>query len=122
MCYYSKIIGNWSRSILHGKRIEFEMNLKVFPSGYYAGYLKTNAVTGLTFQHEVKKGILNGPATIYINEKRVCRTTFNDTIEVIKSPNHPVGKENLISTDRAVVNCLLVLSSITCFLMTLVMP
>jgi len=49
MCYYNKIIGNWSRSILHGKRIEFQMNLKVFPSGYYAGYLKKNAVTGLTF-------------------------------------------------------------------------
>ena len=70
----------------------------------------------------MKKGILNGPATIYINDKRVCRTSFSDTLEVIRSPKHPVGKENLISTDRAIINCLLVLSSIICFLMTLLMP
>lgn len=36
-CYYNQIVGNWSRGILHGKRIEFQMNLQVFPIGYYAG-------------------------------------------------------------------------------------
>ena len=125
MCFYNKIIGNWSRNILHGKRSEWQMNLRVFPKGYFAGYSKsqqTSPVTSLTFFHEMKKGICNGPATIFINEKRVCRSTFSDCIEIVRSPEHPVGKDNLLSTDRAIVNCLLVLVSIICFLMTLLMP
>ena len=39
-CYYNYIIGNWSRGILHGKRVEFRMNLDIFPIGYYASYFK----------------------------------------------------------------------------------
>ena len=42
MCYYNQIVGNWSRSILHGKRNEWHMNLRVFPKGYFAGYSKYN--------------------------------------------------------------------------------
>ena len=61
-------------------------------------------------------------ATIYVNEKRVCRTTFSDHFEFIKSTNHPVGPTNLITTDRAVINCLIMLTTIICFLMTIVMP
>ena len=37
-CYYNKISGNWSRNILHGKRIEYRMNLNVFPVGYYSNF------------------------------------------------------------------------------------
>ncbi len=33
-CYYKRITGNWSRGILHGKRIEYDLNLDVFPKGY----------------------------------------------------------------------------------------
>ena len=40
-CYYNSIIGTWSRGILHGKRVEYRMNLEVFPRGYYASYLKS---------------------------------------------------------------------------------
>ena len=37
MCYYDQIVGSWIRGIIHGKRIEYRMNLDVFPIGYYAG-------------------------------------------------------------------------------------
>ena len=47
-CYYRQIIGTWSRGILHGKRIEFQMNLQVFPEGYYAGSFRSNHVKSLS--------------------------------------------------------------------------
>ena len=94
-----------------------QMNLDVFPQDYYAGLKHVNS---LSIQHEMKKGILNGSATIFVNEKKVCRSNFSDHFELIKSPNHPVGAENFITTDKAVINCILVLLSIICFLITLV--
>lgn len=124
-CFYSRIGGNWSRGILHGKRIEFAMNLGTFPMGYYAGYSSKRGsvpVSNLNFIYEMKKGIQNGPATISINNKKVCRTNFSDQIEFVKSTNHPVGRQNLISTDRAFLNFILVFLSIACLVMVLVMP
>ena len=70
----------------------------------------------------MKKGIANGPATINCNDKRVCRTNFFDQIEMIKSSNHPIGPNNIITKDRAVVNCILVLASLICFLLIAVVP
>ena len=35
LCFYNRISGSWSRGILHGKRIQFDMNLDVFPKGYF---------------------------------------------------------------------------------------
>ena len=118
-CYYNQLLGNWSRGIPHGKRIETKMNMRVFPRDYYAGRKK---IQSLSIVHEMKKGIMNGQATIFVNDKRVCRTNFSDHFEFIKSPNHPVGSDNLITTDRAVVNCILVLTTIISFLLTLVYP
>ena len=71
MCYYSQIIGNWSRGILHGKRIEYRMNLDVFPIGYYAGLQKkqkNKPIKSLHIVFEMKKGVANGPATINYND------------------------------------------------------
>ena len=61
-------------------------------------------------------------ATIFVNEKRICRTAFSDHFEFIKSPDHPVGPSNLITTDRAVINCLIMLTAIISFMMTIVVP
>ena len=36
LCFYNQIIGNWSRGILHGKRLEFRMNMNDIPAGYYS--------------------------------------------------------------------------------------
>lgn len=113
-------MGTWYRGILHGKRIETKMNLKVFPKGYYSQTHKD--VKSVHFVQEMKKGVANGPASLFINEKRVCRTQFSDKIEIIKSKNHPVGKANLMSTDRAALNCILVLVSAICFLLVSVLP
>ena len=79
-CYYNKIIGNWSRNILHGKRIEYLMNLSVFPIGYYASYQrqKGKPVDNLSIVQEMKKGIANGASTIMINNEKVCKTSFSD--------------------------------------------
>ena len=63
---------------------------------------------------------MNGPATIYVNDKVVCRTNFSDHFEFIKNPDHPVGANNQITTDRAVFNCLLALATVICFMLTLV--
>ena len=69
---------------------------------------------------ETKKGLLNGPATIYINDKKVCKTSFSDQIEFVKSVNHPVGVQNQVSRDRAAINCLLVVASLACLVLSLV--
>ena len=119
-CYYNQIVGNWSRDILHGKRIEYRMNLRVFPVGYYANM--KGPVKNLSIVSEMKKGVANGPAVIYMDDKKVCRTSFSDQIEFVKSANHPVGKENLISTDRALINSLLVFSFLICLVLTLALP
>ena len=42
LCFYNQIVGNWSRGILHGKRIEYRMNLAVFPIGYYQSYIDSS--------------------------------------------------------------------------------
>lgn len=34
LTYCSWIIGNWSRGILHGKRVEIQFNPKIFPIAY----------------------------------------------------------------------------------------
>ena len=122
-CYYSSIIGNWSRDILHGKRIEYRMNLDVFPVGYYRSYVQKNkAIKSLHILNEMKKGVHNGPATIIIDGKKACRTSFIDQIEYIKSSNHPIGRENMVSTDRALLNCLLVVFAFISIIMVMVVP
>ena len=70
----------------------------------------------------MKKGILNGPATIFVNDKKLCRSTFSDQIEFIQSKNHPVGSDNLISSDLAAINCSLVVISVSSLLMVLTQP
>ena len=71
---------------------------------------------------EMKKGIKNGPATISINDQRVCKTNFSDQIEFINSSRHPIGKRNTITKDRAILNCLLVLATVICFIMIVATP
>ncbi len=34
--YYHSLNGTWVRGMLHGKRIDYNLNLKVFPVCYYA--------------------------------------------------------------------------------------
>ena len=62
------------------------MNLNVFPKSYYSGVDQDKEqVASLKIIYEMKRGVFNGPATIFINEKKVCRTSFSDQIEFIKS-------------------------------------
>ena len=100
------------------------MNLDVFPVGYYQNFVKrkNRPIKSLQILHEMKKGIMNGPATIIIDEKKVCKTSFTDNIEHIKSSNHPVGKQNLISKDGALINCLLVVFSFISMIMIIIVP
>lgn len=98
------------------------MNTKVFPCGYYQSSYRPDHIKSIHFQHEVKKGIMNGMATIFVNDQRVCRTTFSDHFEFVKSSNHPIGKMNIITTDRAVINCLIALTTLLCFAMTVIKP
>ena len=100
------------------------MNLDVFPVGYYANFVKrkNKPIKSLQILNEMKKGIMNGPATIIIDEKKVCKTSFTDHIEHIKSSNHPVGKQNLVSRDGALLNCLLVVFSFIFMIMIMVVP
>ena len=90
LCFYDHIYGTWSRGILHGKRIEYKMNLNVFPKGYYTNAAiddekvqKKNLVKSLSFTFEMKRGVFNGTAVISINDKKVCKTKFSDQIEFI---------------------------------------
>ena len=54
-----------------------KMNLDVFPTGYLEDY-KFKKVNYLTFVADVKKGVFNGPATVYVNGKKICKTKFHD--------------------------------------------
>ena len=101
--YYDSIYGSWARGTLHGKRIETNLNLEVFPKGYY----NNKSIKSISFTQEVRKGIFTGPCSISINGKRVCQTKFADQIELVNVWNHPVGKRNIITTDWAALNCLL---------------
>ena len=79
MCFYKEIAGIWSRGIIHGKRIEYKMNLEVFPVGYYQAYIgKKKLVESLSIVAEMKRGVFNGQATILIDDKKVCNTTLSD--------------------------------------------
>jgi len=71
--YYNSVYGSWVRGTLHGKRIETNMNMNVFPKGYYQNNKKVKTIS---LTHEARKGIFNGPCTITINGKRVCQTKF----------------------------------------------
>ena len=102
--YYKQITGSWSRGILHSKRTEMRTNLDVFPIGYLQNY-KNKAIKHLTFVAEVKKGIFNGPATIYVNGKKLCKTKFYDCVEMISAWNHPIGRNNFFTSDLAALNC-----------------
>ena len=55
MCFYKEIVGNWARGILHGKRIEYKMNLEVFPIGYYQTFIgKKKQIKSLSIVTEMK--------------------------------------------------------------------
>ena len=118
--YYKQITGSWSRGILHSKRTEMRTNLDVFPIGYLQNY-KNKAVKHLTFVAEVKKGIFNGPATIYVNGKKLCKTKFYDCVEMISAWNHPIGRNNFFTSDLAALNCILGAASVICFAMSFIM-
>jgi hypothetical protein len=34
--YYNGVSGTWVRGMLHGKRVDYNLNLKVFPKGYFS--------------------------------------------------------------------------------------
>jgi hypothetical protein len=53
--YLTFIKGLWSRGMLHGKKVEFNFNLKVFPKGYYSSAMPK--AQSLKIVGEVKKGI-----------------------------------------------------------------
>ena len=75
--YYHSLSGTWVRGVLHGKRVDYNLNLKVFPRGYYANSMsKTDLANlkSLKISTEVRKGIMNGPASIIINGKKLCST------------------------------------------------
>lgn len=90
------------------------MNLSVFPRGYYKGIKST--VKSLSIFGEVRKGINCGAARVVVDDKTVCLTNFQDLIEIITSHNHPVGRDNHITSDRAWLNCLLVVMAIASFI------
>jgi hypothetical protein len=61
--------------MLHGRRNEMNMNLQVFPKGYYLGGLgqkASDSLQSLRISGEIRKGIWNGPASIIINGKKLC--------------------------------------------------
>ena len=100
------------------------MNLDVFPRGYIAGYEQRNPnkpAQSLKIMYQVKRGVTVGPATIFIDKKRVCKTQFSEQIEFIKTRNHPIGTHNMLSSDSALLNCLLVLLFIASIVMIEVM-
>ena len=102
--YYTLIKGVWSRGVLHGKRIEYTFNLKIFPKGYYINtYPKAVSLKCLG---EVKKGIQSGKSVVIIDGKEICKTVFHDLIEVATT-GHPVGRQNIITMDLAPLNCFL---------------
>lgn len=93
------------------------MNMKVFPWGYCKGL--SYPIKSLSIFGEVRKGITNGAARVVVNNRTVCHTNFQDLIEIIHASQHPVGRDNHITTDRAWLNCLFVASSILCLIAAL---
>ena len=99
------------------------MNLRVFPAGYLNAYTdREEGVKSLSIVNEMKRGILNGPATILVNEKKICKTSFSDQIEFMRSKNHPIGPGNMITNDRAAINFVLVLLVLTCLFLAALSP
>ena len=94
-------------------------NLEVFPVGYLQNF-KNKVVKHLTFVAEVKKGLFNGPATIYVNGKKLCKTKFYDCVEMISAWNHPVGRNNFFTSDLAALNFVLGASSMICIAMSFI--
>ena len=58
------------RGMLHSKRVEMTLNMKVFPAGYFQNL--TKPIKQVKFVGEIRKGIFNGPSTIFVNGKKVC--------------------------------------------------
>lgn len=116
--YFKSINGYYSRGILHCKRAETELNLKIFPKGYFKGL--DYPVTSMSFSGAVRKGINSGPTRIVVNNKTVCHTNFQDLVELIQAHKHPVGRDNHITTDNAWLNCLLIALSLTSFIVSAV--
>ena len=86
--------------MLHGKRIQIDMNLAVFPTGYLKALKrKSKPIESLKIVYQNKRGVNNGPATIFVNKKKVCETVFSDQVEFVRSNRHPIGRENLIGSD-----------------------
>jgi len=112
--YFKSISGYYSRGILHCKRAETKMNMKIFPRGYFKGL--SYPVKSLAFFGEVRKGITCGSGRVVVNDKTVCLTNFQDLIEIVTAHSHPIGRDNHITSDRAWFNCLLVVSCIASFL------
>jgi hypothetical protein len=56
--------------MLHSKRVEMTLNMKVFPAGYFQNL--TKPIKQVKFVGEIRKGIFNGPSTIFVNGKKVC--------------------------------------------------
>lgn len=55
------------------------MNLNVFPKSYYTGIdQRKSEVKSLKIIYEMKRGVFNGPAMIFINDQKVCKTNFSD--------------------------------------------
>ena len=57
-----------------------------------------------------------------VNNKPVCHTNFQDLIEIIQTNNHPIGRNNYFTTDRAWLNCLLAALSIIFFVLAAFTP
>ena len=67
--YYESLKGNWVRGMLHGKRIEWVLNLNVFPKGYYCHSLGKSVPHEIKYIGEIRKGKLEGKG-IYQNEDK----------------------------------------------------
>ena len=54
---------------------------------------------------DIKKGVFNGPATIFINQKRICKTKFQDQIErIMMEKGRGVEKSYIPSRNEREVN------------------
>jgi hypothetical protein len=55
LSYLTSVKGRWSRGMLHGKNVEFNFNLKLFPKGYYSN--TAPKAESVKIIGEVNKGI-----------------------------------------------------------------
>ena len=79
--YYHSVSGTWVRGMLHGKRVDYNLNLKVFPKGYYCHSMSEStlkSIKSFKISTEVRKVIMNGPASIILNGKKLCSTRLQD--------------------------------------------